>query len=236
MQKSYRICKEGSVENIIYTVDRFSLLRRLRDDAVRLMVPLVENGLKPYTYGSLARGDVDRDSDIDIVILNPINPAVVESMFQIYSLGIFKKVIVQATPTYTPKLYLWFDVEGKRVVSFPLARLRPRELEFYRFGGILDFEGVKSDARVPGVDKRLMLIIPTDDGHRGECIIGREGYVSRLLGVSESLVRERVSVLSRRELHGRTGVFIEYEVEGDVLEAIRFLSKQNKFFRRMVGF
>ncbi len=235
MQGPIRICKEGSVENIMYDSHRFMLLKKLRETALKLMSPLSENGIKSYVYGSLARGDVRPDSDVDVVILQPVNPAVIESLYLMRGLEIIKKVIVQATPSYTPKLYLWFDVEGRNVVNFPLARLRSRELEFYRFGGILDDSGVEGGKRVPGVDKRLMLIIPTEEGHRGECILGREGYVSKILGVSESLVRERISVLTRRESHGRTGVFLEHVVEGDVLEAVRILSRRNKFFRKMVG-
>lgn len=232
---SLRLCQSGDVETVIYSKYRFSLLNAFRKRAVEIMLPLYDNGLNPFLYGSLARGDVSKGSDIDIVLLQNINPVIVEELFNKYGYIIFKKVIVQATPTYIPKIYLWFDSEGKEVVSLPLGLLKSRELEFYKFGGLLSYVDLAEGKRVLGVDKRLMLIRPVKDGHLGECIIGREGYVASLLNVSEALVKERVSVLSKREKHGRTGVFIEHVVEGDTLEAIKNLSRDNKFFRKMVG-
>jgi hypothetical protein len=223
------------VEYIYYDEDRFRLLNKFRDIAANLMKPLVEAGYKPYIYGSVARGDVSESSDIDIILLHNVNPILIEDLYIKSKYKIFKKVIVQATPSHTPKLYLWLDESGNRQVSLPLGVLKRNEFEFFRFGGLLEYEGVYVGKRIMGVDKRLMLIIPTDEGHRGECILGREGYVARLLNVSESLVRERVAVLTRREEHGRTGVFLEYEYEGDTLETISYLCRVNKFFRRSVG-
>lgn len=229
------ICIRGEYEEVEYTKERWMLLDRLRVKALELMDPLVRIGVKPFVYGSIARGDVDRDSDIDVVILYNINPSIVESVYQSSAHDIVKKYIVQATPTYTPKVYLWFDLSGRVMVSFPLARLRSREEEFYRFGGLLGYNDLKRGLRVPGVDKRLMLINPTGWGHTARCIIGREGEASRILGISESTVLERVNVLTRREHHGRTGVFLEVEVEGEILDAVKQISERNKFFRMRLG-
>ncbi len=228
------VCKPGQVEDVRYDSNRWSLLRKLRLEAINLMKPLIKRGFKPYVYGSLARGDVKKDSDIDIILLEPVNPVIIESIYMMDGFEICKKVIVQATPTYTPKLYIWFDIDGLKLVSMPLRSLKSREAEFYKFGGLVDYNGLISGCRVPGVDKRLILIKPTDYGHYGECIIGREGYVARLLGISEAIVKERVMILSRRDEFGRTGVFLEYslEPEVDTLEAIHNLKKINKHFRR----
>ncbi len=229
-----KICQKGEVEYIKYESIRFKLLSKFRSRAKFLMTPLYRRGLFPYIYGSLARGDVNKNSDIDIIVFQPVNPALPISMYDLENIDIVKKVIVQATPSYTPKLYLWFDAEGKEVISFPLSKLRSRESEFYRFGGLLSFKDVTSNKRVPGVDKRLMLIKPVEKGHIGECILGREGYVSRILDISEAIVRERVTILTKREAYGRTGVFLGYEVIDDVIDAINTLMKRNSFFRRMI--
>lgn len=229
-----KICRKGEIEHINYRDDRFSLLSKLRTKALFLTSPLYQKGISSHIYGSLARGDVNEDSDIDIIILQLVNPALVISLYQLEDIKIIKKVIVQATPSHTPKLYLWFDVEGKEVVSLPLSKLRSREIEFYKFGGLLSFEDISSDKRVLGVDKRLMLIKPVEEGHIEECILGREGYVARLLNISETIVKERVSVLTKREMHGRTGVFLEYDVEDDVMDAINRLMRNNVFFRKML--
>ena len=42
---------------------------------------------------------------------------------------------------------------------------------------------------MPGVDKRLILIRPTEDGHIEEDITGRESQVSKLLNISIDIVR-----------------------------------------------
>ena len=230
-----KVCQKGEVKYITYKDDRFRVLSRLRSRARFLMSFLYKKGFSPYVYGSLARGDVDENSDVDIIVLQPVNPVLVISLYQWEDIEVIKKIIVQATPSYTPKLYLWFDVDGKEVVSIPLSKLRSREMEFYKFGGLLSFAKISSDDRVLGVNKRLMLIKPTKEGHIGECVIGREGYIASLLDISESIVKERVNVLLRRDMYGRTGVFLEYEVDRDITDAISYLMRENKFFRKMMN-
>ena len=66
----------------------------------------------------------------------------------------------------------------------------------------------KEDKRVPGVDKRLILIRPNEKGHIEEEITGRKAEVSKLLKVSIDIVRERSQVLTRRDKIGRTGVYL----------------------------
>jgi len=229
------LCRPGEIEYKKYSDEHWDVLRSKRRRAVELSRPLMERGIKVYMYGSLARGDVKLSSDVDLIILNPINPAIILSYYSESGMGWRRIYIVQATPSHTPKVYIWFDDEGKEVVSFPLAILGSRESEFFKFGGLLEVNNPESRARVGGVDKRLMYIRPTDVGHVGMCILGREGWVAGELGVSEAIVRERVNVLSRRARHGRTGVFLEYEVTGDIMEAIEALAKRNEFFAKKLG-
>jgi len=185
-------------------------------------------------HGSIARGDVREDSDIDTIILEPPQPSLVELALERAGYRIVGKYIVMATPHYVPKVYLVLDYNEEQVVSYPLARLRPREREFYRWGGELGLEGVRAGRRVPGVNKNLSLIIPTSTGHVEIPVPGNEEYTARILGVSIDTVRERVEVLSRRRRIGRTGVFIEEEVHPDmpVEAAIRDLARRNPYFRR----
>jgi hypothetical protein len=103
-------------------------------------------------------------------------------------------------------------LDERESVTFPLVKPKQLELDFYSFGGAIGLEKLKRGLRVPGVDKRLMLIRPTPKGHTEEHIIGREAEVADLLGVSIDIVRERVQVLSRRAEVGRTGIFIQREV------------------------
>ena len=74
------------------------------------------------------------------------------------------------------------------------------------------------------MDKRLLLIEPTETGHTESGIAGREPEVARLLGIGRDSVDERVRVLSRRDSVGRTGVYLREDLEpgesfGDRLRA-----------------
>ena len=104
-------------------------------------------------------------------------------------------------------------LEGDVVVSFPMFKLMSREEEFYKWGGSLDSVALQSETRVPGVDKRLILIEPTTNGHIESGVIGQEYIVAKKLDVSIDIARERVRVLTRRENVGRTGVYQTYELK-----------------------
>jgi predicted nucleotidyltransferase len=145
-------------------------------------------------------------------------------------------VLVQAHPNYTPKVYLYLDDREEVVVSFPLREFRLREREFYKWGGELTLNELKEDLRVPGVDKRLKLIIPKPWGHVEYSVIGREGEVARVVGISIETVYERVRVLTRRREVGRTGLFIEEEIppEESIEEAVLRVAREKKLFRRIL--
>jgi len=224
---------------VYYTRERWAILRAKRSEAARIARALALTLRLPViAHGSLARGDVRRDSDIDIAILETPRPlGLVDLALERAGFEIVRRIIVQATPGYTPKVYYYLDWEGKRVVSYPLAPLKPREREFYRWGGEVEAGALESDVRVPGVNKELKLIIPKPWGHVEYSVVGREGVVARLLGISVETVEERVRVLGRRREVGRTGVFIEYEVPPGVTveEAVRLLARERRAFRRLVN-
>jgi predicted nucleotidyltransferase len=119
-------------------------------------------------------------------------------------------------------------------VSFPLMKMRKVEREFYRFGGEITLKNLIEDLRVCGVDKRLMLIEPTSEGHKESAIIGREEQVAKLLGISVETVLDRVHALLRRDEVGRTGVFVEKELSNsETFElALKRLADQNPAVRR----
>ncbi len=96
-----------------------------------------------YVYGSVARGDVREDSDVDVVVFDP-------DVLKLDLLEVDHKLIVQATPRSTPKAYLSLDPEETQVITFPLAKLARDEVEFFSFGGKLDYEGLLKNVRVPG--------------------------------------------------------------------------------------
>jgi Predicted nucleotidyltransferase len=221
---------------VIYDEARWRNLAAKRGRATPVLRALMGAGLEAYVFGSVARGDVRPGSDIDVIILDPAPPYLVELAIERAGLRAYSKQIVQATPSYVPKAYIYLDPDEELVVSFPLAMMRPREQEFYRWGGLLDAKGVLEGRRVPGVNKELIAIIPTPRGHVEVPVAGHEGEVARLLRVSMDIVRERLSVLGRRREVGRTGTFIKEEVPPDepIEEAVRRLAERNEFFRRAV--
>ena len=224
-------------EEVVYTEDRWRLLRAKRRLALRAMRALEPLGSPVVTHGSIARGDVRPSSDVDVVVLEPRPPGLVVFHLERAGLQPRRYEIVQATPGYVPKVYIYLDDRGELVVSVPLAPLGPREREFYKWGGELDIRGVEEGRRVPGVNKKLRLIYPTEWGHVEMDIEGMEAAVARLLGVSIETVRERIRVLTRRRRVGHTGPFVRVEAPGDadIEEVIEEIARRNPFFRRRTG-
>ena len=198
---------------VIYGDKRWVLLRRLRDEAVELLSVFKRVNLEAITHGSIARGDVSARSDVDVFI--PVSAAsfIIEMALEDANLPISRRFLVQATPFYAVKGHI--EVDEHRSVSFPLTSLRPVERGFYKFGGELTLPMLELNRRVLGVNKRLMLIVPTSIGHRESTILGQEGPTAKLLGISVRTVMDRVRALLRRQEVGRTGVFIERRLSDD---------------------
>ncbi len=188
--------------SVIYDDENWTLLLKLRRRACEVMKSLDSSGLRPFVYGSVARGDVSKTSDIDIVI-----PYSVPSFRIELAIGTgMRRELVQATPSMVLKGHIYLD--HSTTITFPLFKLRPREEEFYAWGGRLDLVDLESEKRVPGVDKRLILIEPTETGHIEHGVIGYENEAAKTVGVSVETALERVRVLTRRDNVGRTGVYL----------------------------
>ncbi len=163
--------KHAETKEVIYTSTRWEQLKALRGKAVWVMAALEVFHLRSLTHGSISRGDVNFDSDIDIFIPEVQNSFLVETALVKAKIPINSRLIVQATPSYAMKAHI--EIDEQTTVSFPLMQMRRVEREFYRFGGEVNLAHLKSDVRVAGVDKRLMLIEPTAEGHVESSIDGR---------------------------------------------------------------
>ena len=215
--------------SVAYDEGRWRLLRELRSRALRIMEPLVRHGFRPIVYGSIARGDVKPGSDIDIFIPYPVASVILELHLSEQPL---RRVLVQATPSYIPKAYLIID--DATSVSFPLAKMRGEELEFYRLAGLLGYEELRKDARVPGMSKELRLIVPTPEGHVEIPVERNLEEAAKILGVNPTTLRNRVRILRRRREVGRTGVYREVEIPSDktVEEVFQELVARDPALRR----
>ncbi len=224
--------RSGDYQEITYTNARWALLKELRSRAVEVMTALEAFHLQSIVHGSIARGDVNLDSDVDVFISGVQNSFLVETALEKAKILVNSRLIVQATPNYAMKAHV--EIDERVSVSFPLMEMRRVEREFYRFGGEANLNQLKEGIRIAGVDKRLMLIEPTEKGHVESGIVGREEYVAKLLGVSVETVLDRVHALLRRDVVGRTGVFVKRELspEETFELALKRLSYENPAVRR----
>ncbi|MGC8679331.1 MAG: nucleotidyltransferase domain-containing protein, partial [Fervidicoccaceae archaeon] len=210
--------------------------REKRKRAERIMRALVNLNAPFVLHGSVARGDVHERSDIDIAFLEPLPSYLVEISLEKIGEKIYERKIVQATPASSPKAYIVLDPEELVVVSFPLVKLQPRELEFYKFGGAIGLDELIRDFRIPGVNKKLELVRPVEVGYVLSSIIGKESEVASMLRISIDTVMERVRVLSRRDEIGRTGVYInESLLPGESFEQrLKELAERKPALRRVI--
>ena len=224
--------RHGDYKEVTYSSVRWDQLKKLRSKAVWVMSALEAFHLQSLTHGSIARGDVKLGSDVDVFIPEIQNSFLVETALEKAKIPINSRFIVQATPSYAMKAHI--EIDEETAVSFPLMEMRRVEREFYRFGGEINMSGLKADVRVAGVDKRLMLIEPTEKGHVESSVVGREEVTAKIIRVASETVLDRVHALLKRDAVGRTGVFVKRELTQDeTFElALKKLSELNPAVRR----
>ncbi|MBY9010476.1 MAG: nucleotidyltransferase domain-containing protein [Candidatus Lokiarchaeota archaeon] len=210
-------------KTVFHSESHLKLLHKKRERSKILLNMFVKEGLNPLVYGSIARGDVHNDSDIDIVFIQTIAPYQIEIILDKNGFNNYFREIIMATPADTLKLYIYLD--ELESITIPLTKFDKKAREFYDFGGKINLNQIKNGIRVPGIDKRLVLIQPTSGGHEESSIIGNENLAAKQLNVSIDLINERKKVLLKREKFGKTGVFLKrsievYETTEDVLKKL----------------
>jgi predicted nucleotidyltransferase len=178
-----------------------------------MMTPIVDAYIYCVVYGSIARGDISETSDIDVYIPHPPSPTIIEAILESAGIESVTREIIQATPSYAAKAYIYLD--ETRGFSFPLVSLRQSEEDFTGFAGRITYAQLVNEERVPGVNKDLLLIEPIKDGHIEYSISGIEGIVAKKLAVNTRIVHQRIKILKRRKKVGRTGVYIKRELAPD---------------------
>jgi hypothetical protein len=191
-----------------------------------------ESGIDSYTYGSVARGDIHADSDIDIVLLKQIPSYRVELLLDKCQSRILQKVIVQATPNDIIKAH--YELEDDITITLLLTNFRQLAFEFYKFGGALTPTQLHSNIRVPGVDKSLILIKPTEAGHEEYSLHEYRFEAKDIVGVSQQMIDRRIRILTQRDKKGRTGVFLRkiLHPSENIEEKLREIARTNSLVRR----
>lgn len=219
-------------DTVIYSKEKWDLLKDKRTSAINLLKIFTKEGFKPYIHGSVARGDVHETSDIDIVFIQQVPTFQIELILSKNGFKNYFREIIMATPLDSIKLYI--HLSELESITLPLSKLEKNVLEFYDFGGKINFDKLKSDLRVSGIDKRLVLIKPTPQGHEEISIIGNEANATKDVGISINTLNERKKVLLRREKHGRTGVFLKRQLQiNESTEAVlKNLAKKKSIIRK----
>jgi uncharacterized protein len=223
-------------EEVHYSADQWQLFRDFRRISLKYVRLLHENGFNSLTYGSIARGNVKPTSDIDIVLKERFPSFQLELFLEEQGFRVLGRKIIQATPNDVIKAnYL---LEDEICITLLLTDFTSMPFEFYKFGGALDYSKMVTGIRVPGVDKRLVLIEPTEFGHRETALAECQHIAAKILGVSQKIIDQRVRVLTRRDKIGRTGVYLNVELHPDenVEESLRSIAKKNPMVRRRLNF
>ena len=210
MPREKTVRRDIGSQEVIYSADRWTQLTELRHRANELMEVLNQVGVEALIHGSICRGDVSEQSDVDIYLPRVLASFSVEFALTEAGYQIIHRELVHATPFHAIKAHIYLPKNS--IVTLPLTNPAPIELEFYQFGGSLNQIGLQKDRRVPGVDKRLFLIEPIQEGHVETPVIGNEVIVAKKVGVSLKIVKERVKILMRRDEVGRTGVYLKRQL------------------------
>ncbi|MFX1562831.1 MAG: nucleotidyltransferase [Promethearchaeota archaeon] len=232
MPREKPVRRDTGIQKVVYTPEHWQLLASLRERADKIMALLEGKGMEPIVHGSVSRGDVAKHSDIDVYIPQVVPSFTVELALEQEGCQIISRELVHATPFHAIKAHI--HLQDNAVVTFPLTNPAPIELEFYKFGGSLTLSNLRNKQRVPGVDKRLVLIEPNQQGHTEMPVIGNEVLTTKKVGVGLKIVQERLRILMRRDEVGRTGVYLKRQLAtNDTFEALlKIISDRDPVVRR----
>src|SRR5438552_19092590 len=104
-------------------------------------------GNSALVHGSVARGDVDEKSDIDILIATGVSTQLVEAQLASSGISPYSREITQATPKHSPKAHIYLDPERTASITTPLSEFRRLELDFYKFGGLANTQDLRLGIR-----------------------------------------------------------------------------------------
>lgn len=219
---------------IKYDEDQWELFHSKRNLAKIMAKTLYAAGLNFLIYGSVARGDVNSSSDLDIILFDKVSSFPIELALEQSNIQILGKEIVQATPGDAIKGHIYLP--NDTALTFFLSEANEVSHDFYKFGGALDYQMLGAEIRTPGVTKALTLIIPNEEGHRELNLVGNELKTQKILEVHPKIIEVRKRVLLKRDRTGRTGVFLKKTLTSDqnFEEELKKIADANPVVRRKI--
>jgi len=232
-----RVEKRRDKTLVVYSQKRFDLLKSLRRTAYSILSSLLEYSIEGYVIGSVARGDVTENSDVDVFLpyyipIYRVKLALTQGC--LVDEENLRYIIVQATPQSSPRILV--KIDDRTTISVPLSKLSKTEEEFLLFAGRVSLKDIEKEKRVPGVNKNLLMIEPVKNGHIEWSIIGREHEAARLLNISLETVQERVLMRTKRMTMGKAGLFIQEDVPPGMSPeemALRIARKNRLFYSKI---
>ncbi len=222
------------IYKVTYDKNHWDLLALYRERTEKIMRMFYKEGLKPLVFGSLARGDINENSDIDIIFPHKIPTYKLEVIINNNGEQIYAKEIIQATPGDTIKANIYLSKQ--ECLTVPLIKFIKKSFQLYQFGGSLDLSQLLNNERVPGIDKNLIITIPSNKGHNELALKNNELYASKLLNIDIDFIYQRKRVLTRRDKIGRTGVFLHenLNIEDNFEKILKDISDRNSFVRKIL--
>ena len=143
--------------------------------------------------------------------------------------------IIMGTPNSTIKGL--FKIDQEISLTFPLTPPTEREIDFYRFSGLMYLEELLEKAGSPGVTKKLLFIEPTNTGYWYSSLSSHKKTAMKSLNVSQRIIDERIRVLTRRDKIGRTGLLLDYSLSPNTNfeQALHHLRSQNPIVRNQIS-
>ena len=226
-----KVIRDSDREFHEYSREELDLLTRLRNKTCSLLKILDRNGIKAFVHGSIARGDVTTTSDIDIHVPYLLPSFRLELINELFYT---QRRIIMGTPNSTIKGLLTLDEDQS--ISFPLTMPTEREIEFYRFSGLVYYEDLQNNISVSGVTKQLLLIEPIETGYWSSSVLANKKLVMQKLNISQRIVDERIRVLERRDKVGRTGKILDHVVSPDenFEQALNQIASKNPIVRNQM--
>ena len=94
--------------SVTYDASHWRLLKSVRERTISIFGVLGTWGNSALVHGSVARGDVDEKSDIDILIPTGVSTQLVEAQLASSGISPYSREITQATPnTRRRRTYSW---------------------------------------------------------------------------------------------------------------------------------